>query len=117
VLTQRLCRRFGGCGYPVLAFEVISAPYTLLNVPNAFGTQRETLPLGWYADVAGNLNRAIAVVGEISGNYKSFEETETQFGVNVRTDVDLNIHTFLGGVRFNDHRRANDIVQGLRIRH
>src|SRR5437867_68232 len=77
-----------------------SAGWRLLNVPNAFGSESETLPLGWYADVAGNVNRAIAVVGEISGNYKSFEETQTQFGVNVKTDVDLSIHTFLGGVRF-----------------
>jgi opacity protein-like surface antigen len=94
-----------GCAAPSTAQSApgaeFSAGWRLLNVPNAFGSQSETLPLGWYADVAGNLNRAIAVVGEISGNYKSFEETETQFGVNVRTDVDLNIHTFLGGVRFN----------------
>ena len=78
-----------------------SAGWRLLNVPNAFGSESETLPLGWYADVAGNVNRAMAVVGEISGNYKSFEETQTQFGVTVKTDVDLSIHTFLGGVRFN----------------
>lgn len=78
-----------------------SAGWRLLNVPNAFGNESETLPLGWYADVAGNLNRAIAVVGEVSGNYKSFEQTETEFGVNVTADVDLSIHTFLGGVRFS----------------
>jgi opacity protein-like surface antigen len=74
-----------------------SAGWRLLNVPNAFGSD-ETLPLGWYADVAGNVNRAFAAVGEVSGNYKSFQQTD---GVSFKADVDLTIHTFLGGVRFN----------------
>ena len=78
-----------------------SVGWRLLNVPDAFGGDSQTLPLGWYADVAGNLNRAVAVVGEVSGNYKSFDETTTQFGVNVNLDANLNVHTFLGGVRFN----------------
>ena len=52
----------------------------------------ETFPAGWYADVAGNLSRSMAIVGQMSGNYKSvgFE------GVN----VDLKYHTFAGGLRW-----------------
>ena len=37
-----------------------SAGWRLLNVPNAFGSESKTFPLGWYADVTGNLNRALA---------------------------------------------------------
>lgn len=78
-----------------------SAGWRLLNLPDAFDSESETFPLGWYADVAGNLTRAIAVVGEVSGSYKSFNENTNQFGVTTNVDVDVNVHTFLGGVRFN----------------
>jgi len=76
-----------------------SAGWRLLTLPNAFGEESQTMPLGWYADVAGNLNRVFGVVGEVAGNYKSFTENETQFGATVRVDADINVHTFLGGVR------------------
>ena len=78
-----------------------SAGWRLLNLPDAFGSESETFPLGWYADVAGNLTRAVAVVGEVSGSYKSFNENTNQFGVTTNVDVDVNLHTFLGGIRFN----------------
>ena len=78
-----------------------SAGWRLLNIPNALGEEGQTLPLGWYADVAGNLTRAIGIVGDVSGNYKDFSESETQLGVNVNLDANLRVHTFMGGVRFN----------------
>ena len=37
----------------------------------------ETFSRGWYADVAGNLGPIFAVVVQVGGSYKSFEETET----------------------------------------
>jgi len=78
-----------------------SAGWRLLNVPNALGGDSQTLPLGWYADVAGTLTPAIAVVGDVSGNYKDFNETRTQAGINVNVDANLKVHTFLGGVRLS----------------
>ena len=81
-----------------------SAGWRLLNVPDAFGEESQTLPLGWYADIAGNLTPTIGVVGEVSGNYKNFSETTTEFGVNVDVDANINVHTFLGGVRFSARR-------------
>jgi opacity protein-like surface antigen len=78
-----------------------SAGWRLLNVPNALGGDSQTLPLGWYADVAGNLTPAIAVVGDVSGSYKDFNETRIQGGINVNVDADLKVHTFLGGVRLS----------------
>lgn len=78
-----------------------SAGWRLLNIPDAFGEDSQTLPLGWYADVAGNLNRSLAVVGEVSGNYKDFDETTTVGGITATVKASMNVHTFLGGVRLN----------------
>lgn len=79
-----------------------SAGWRLLNIPDAgIGSESETMPLGWYADVAGNLTRTFAVVGEVGGNYKDFDETLTQLGINVNVDANFNVHTFMGGVRFS----------------
>jgi len=79
-----------------------SAGWRLLNIPDAgIGSESETMPLGWYADVAGNLTRTFAVVGEVGGNYKDFSQTLTQLGVNVNVDAHFNVHTFMGGVRFS----------------
>jgi hypothetical protein len=79
-----------------------SAGWRLLNIPDAgISSESETMPLGWYVDVAGNLTPAFAVVGEIGGNYKDFSQTLTQLGVNVDVDADFNVHTFMGGVRFS----------------
>jgi opacity protein-like surface antigen len=51
--------------------------------------------------VAGNLTPTFAVVGEVGGNYKSIEENTTQVGTTFHTDVTFDVHTFMGGVRFN----------------
>src|SRR5215510_5241937 len=52
-----------GCAVSANAQDVpraeFSAGWRLLNVPDAFGGNSQTLPLGWYADVAGNLNPTI----------------------------------------------------------
>jgi opacity protein-like surface antigen len=79
-----------------------SAGWRLLNIPDAgISSESETMPLGWYADVAGNLTQTFAVVGEVGGNYKDFSETITQLGINVNVDANFNVHTFMGGVRFS----------------
>jgi outer membrane protein with beta-barrel domain len=78
-----------------------SAGWRLLNIPDAVGTESETLPLGWYADVAGNLTPMFAVVGEVGGNYKNFNDVLAELGANVNVDVNVNVHTFMGGVRFS----------------
>jgi hypothetical protein len=68
----------------------VSGGYNLLRFSD------ETLPAGWYVDVAGNVTDLVGVVGQVSGNYKSVDV----FGVDVNTKV----HTFMGGVRAS--RRA-----------
>jgi hypothetical protein len=46
---------------------------------------------GWYADLA--VGRTIAVVGQISGNYKTFGDL-----------FDFKLHSYMGGVRFGGGR-------------
>jgi opacity protein-like surface antigen len=59
------------------------------------------MPKGWYFDVAGNLNPMIAIVFQVGGNYKTFEESVSFGGATASTTVDLKVHEFLGGVRLN----------------
>ena len=101
------------CIVPILGFAAsshaqtapraeFSAGWRLLNIPDAgVGSESETMPLGWYADVAGNLTPMFAVVGEVGGNYKNFDDVLAQLGANVNVDVNVNVHTFMGGVRFS----------------
>jgi opacity protein-like surface antigen len=49
----------------------------------------ENFSKGWYADVAGNLTNSVGIVGQVSGNYKHFDDE----------DFDFKIHTFMGGLR------------------
>ena len=77
----------------------VSAGWRLLNIPDTFGFGgSQTLPLGWYADVSGNMTRVFSVVGEVSGNYKSFDDN-LDFGPLVDVNVSVNVHTFMGGIR------------------
>jgi hypothetical protein len=72
----------------------ISAGYNYLHIDTTEDEPDDlaNLPLGWYADVAGNITSMIGVVGQITGNYKSVD-------AGGGFDVDTRIHTFMGGVR------------------
>lgn len=63
------------------------------------GESGESLPLGWYADIAGNLNDWLGLVAEVGGSYKTITS-----GLGDPTlDLKLRIHTAMGGLRFS-HR-------------
>jgi opacity protein-like surface antigen len=68
----------------------------------------QSLPTGWYVDLAGNLNRHFGVVFEAGGNYKSISESATFAGVAASAAADLRVHEFMGGIRYNS--RANPTV-------
>jgi opacity protein-like surface antigen len=68
----------------------------------------QSLPTGWYIDLAGNLNRHFGVVFEAGGNYKSVSESATFAGIAASASVDLKVHEFMGGVRYSS--RANPTV-------
>jgi opacity protein-like surface antigen len=55
----------------------------------------ESLPLGWYADIAGNISDSIGLVGEVGGNYKTISDDDPDLDL----DVKLSVHTAMGGVR------------------
>lgn len=73
----------------------LSAGWQLLNI------EEETFPGGWYADVLGNITPSFGVVGEVSGHYKSLDETRTVAGIQVSVSGDARVHTFMGGVRYS----------------
>jgi hypothetical protein len=60
---------------------------------------KESFPLGWYADIAGNLSSSFALVGELGGSYKTIPS-----GIGDETlDIHLSVHTAMGGLRLT-HR-------------
>jgi opacity protein-like surface antigen len=61
----------------------------------------ESLPVGWYFDVAGNLNPMIGVVFQVGGNYKTFEQSIAIGGGTFTATADLAVHEFLGGFRLS----------------
>jgi Outer membrane protein beta-barrel domain len=67
----------------------LSAGYQFTRTPDL------NLPPGWYVDVAGNVAPMFAVVGEVSGAYKS----ETIAVGTSSVDATVRLHTFMGGVR------------------
>jgi hypothetical protein len=66
----------------------LAAGYNMLK-PTGEGS--ETLPAGWFGEIAGNVSRSLAIVGQMTGNYKGM----TSEGV----DVDTSIMTFAAGLR------------------
>ena len=83
-----------------------SAGWRLLRAMDAgIDGGSETLPAGWYADVAVNLDDAFAIVGDVAGAYKSIEGSETAIGVTVSSKASINIHTVMGGLRYSVRQR------------
>jgi hypothetical protein len=56
----------------------------------------ENLPLGWYADISGNISGSLALVGEVGGSYKTVDD---EFDEDL--DVKLSVHHLMGGVRLS----------------
>jgi len=71
---------------------------------------KEDFPLGWYADIAGNITSSLGLVGELGGSYKTIGS-----GLGDDTlDIKLSVHTAMGGLRLT-HRGdgANFFLQVL----
>jgi opacity protein-like surface antigen len=78
---------------PAAAQADISAGYQFTHTPEV------NLPVGFYVDVSGTVAPAFAIVGEISGAYRS--ETVTSGATTVHATARL--HTFMAGVRVASH--------------
>ncbi len=84
-----------------------SAGYQFLTIANDDFDEADvdtSLSKGWYADVSGDLNEWLAIVGQVSGNYQSDSATVTIGGVTTSAEYDLSVHSFLGGGRVSSRR-------------
>lgn len=99
-----LCLVMLGIALPAAAQDAarveLSGGYNFLRVFEEDFEDEKNFPGGWYAEVAGNLTDMFAIVGQVSGNYKTLTFDST--------DVDAKLHTFSGGVRVSS--RVNQRV-------
>src|SRR5262245_2705859 len=72
----------------------------------------ETFSRGWYADVLGSLTDSLGVVGEVSGQYKTIDETRVVAGIPVSASADLRIHSFMGGIRLSARQNPQIVPFG-----
>ena len=93
---------------PASAQEVsaveLSGGWQLIRVGELFEDEAEVVPAGWYVDVAGNVTRMLAIVGQVGGNYKSIDV--------FFDEVDAKAHEFLGGVRVSSRANARVVPFG-----
>jgi hypothetical protein len=89
-----------------------SAGWKLLHVTDVVLDADETIPIGWYADVTAHVSGAFSIVGEVAGAYKSFSSEITEFGVPIDVEADVNIHSFLGGVRISARQNPRVVPFG-----
>ena len=85
-----------GFARPVAAQDApkaeISAGYNYLQAKSSGDEDWTKFKSGWYADVAGNVTPVVSIVGQVTGNYKTFEDDPDG-------DFKLKLHTFMAGVR------------------
>jgi opacity protein-like surface antigen len=92
-----------------------SAGWRFLKATNVgIDSTTETYPFGWYADGSFNVDSRFAIVGELSGDYKSIDTTETVLGVTVSNSGSFKIHTFMGGLRYTS-RQSPDMTPFVQV--
>jgi opacity protein-like surface antigen len=105
-----LCLVTMGAAVPAFAQSFpkveLSGGYQFLNF--SAEDESESMPKGWYFDVAGNLSPMIGLVFQVGGNYKTFDESVSLGGITATASADLSVHEFLGGVRLN--ARSNSAI-------
>ena len=74
----------------------LSGGYQLVSLEPRHDTQ--TLRTGWYIDVAGNLTRMLAIVGQVGGNYRSRDL--------LGNELRFSMHEFMGGIRASSRGNA-----------
>jgi opacity protein-like surface antigen len=74
--------------------------------------EEETFSRGWYADALGNLTDSLGVVGEVSGHYRTIDETRVVAGFPVNVVADLKIHSFMGGIRLSARQNPQIVAFG-----
>ena len=76
-----LCLVVVGFSFPAAAQDVskieVSGGYQFITAKSKGDTEWTKFPKGWYADVVGNVNKMLGIVGQVGGNYK----TESEHGI------------------------------------
>lgn len=80
----------------------VSVGYNWLAAKQPSDDEWTKFPKGWYFDVAGNVSDTLSVVGQITGNYKTFED-----------ESKTSIHSFMGGIRGSSPGRIRGFGQVL----
>ena len=105
--AMALCLMVVGFAAPAAAQDTpkaeVSVGYNWLTAKASGDEEWEKFPKGWYADVAGNISDTLSIVGQVTGNYKTFEDEEFK----------LNIHTFMAGIRGSSPGRVRGFGQVL----
>jgi hypothetical protein len=78
----------------------LSGGYQLISLEPGQDQNTQTLRTGWYIDLAGNLTRVFAIVGQVGGNYRSRDLSGNE--------LRFSLHEFMGGIRASG--RANTMV-------
>ena len=81
----------------------VSGGYSWFTAKASGDESWEKFPKGWYADVAGNVSDTLSIVGQVTGNYKTFEDESFR----------LKIHTYMFGVRGSSPGRVRGFGQFL----
>ena len=112
--AMALCLMIVGFAAPAAAQDTpkaeVSVGYNWLTAKESSGDddiddiddEWTKFPKGWYFDVAGNVSDTLSIVGQVTGNYKTFDD-----------DSKINIHTFMGGVRGSSPGRVRGFGQVL----
>ena len=104
-----LCLMVVGFARPVAAQDTpkaeFSAGYNWLAAKSSGDDSWEKFPKGWYADIAGNISDTLSVVGQVTGNYKTIDDTDGAFK--------LKVHTFMAGIRGSSPGKVRGFGQFL----
>jgi hypothetical protein len=91
---------------PAQAQGEFSAGWSVLHF------EEETFSRGWYADALGSLTDSVSVVGQVSGQYRTLDETRVVTGFPVGVEADLGIHSFMGGIRLSAQQNSQIVPFG-----
>src|SRR5262245_16624348 len=105
-----LCLMVVGFARPAAAQDTpkaeVSGGYNWLAGKSSSDEEWTKFPKGWYADVAGNVSDTLSIVGQVTGNYKTFDDDPDG-------DFKLKLHTFLAGIRGSSPGKVRGFGQFL----
>jgi hypothetical protein len=80
----------------------VSVGYNWFGAKQSGESDWAKFPKGWYADVAGNISDTLSLVGQVTGNYKTFEDDSTS-----------TLYSFMAGIRGSSPGRVRGFGQVL----